>query len=531
MLWSYARFAFGLPSYLRRRITFEQARTILLRRLEQREENFLRLVERGIGGRPGSPYRWLLERAGAEVGDLRAMVRADGLEATLRALRRAGVYVTFEEFKGAEPIVRDGRVLRVGARDFDNPYPGGAYQVETGGTTGAGRRVTVDLHHLADRAPALLLADSAHGVLGLPAALWFEPLPGSGLNSVLSRIPYGHVPERWFTSLRNEDFRPALRFRAANRATLAIARLTGTPIPRPEPLRLEDAVVLARWAAGARDRAGGAIVRTTVSRALRMCLAARDAGLDLGAVVVSGGGEPPTAAKAREIQRSGARLETNYFFAEAGPVGLGCARPTGVNDQHFLSDHLAVIQHPRRVPAADRTVDAFHFTTLLPSAPKLLLNVESDDYGIVESRSCGCPLGEIGYATHMREIRSFRKLTGEGVTLVGNEMERTLEEILPARFGGTPLDYQIVEEEDDRGFTRVVLLASPHLEIADEREVLNAVLKALSQGSDTARITAALWQSAGSLQLRRAAPRWTARGKLMPLDLGAARDGGQAASA
>jgi len=92
------------------------------------------------------------------------------------------------------------------------------------------------------------------------------------------------------------------------------------------------------------------------------------------------------------------------------------------------------------VPGSDITVDAFHFTTLLPTARKLLLNVESDDYGVVETRSCGGPLESYGYTEHLRQIRSFRKLTGEGVTLVGSEMLRILEEVLPARFGGSPLD-------------------------------------------------------------------------------------------
>ncbi len=55
-----------------------------------------------------------------------------------------------------------------------------------------------------------------------------------------------------------------------------------------------------------------------------------------------------------------------------------------------FKDRLALIQRSRAVPGTDVTVDAFLFTTLSPAAPKLLLNVESDDYGIVERRSCGC---------------------------------------------------------------------------------------------------------------------------------------------
>ena len=43
-----------------------------------------------------------------------------------------------------------------------------------------------------------------------------------------------------------------------------------------------------------------------------------------------------------------------------------------------------------------------------------------------------------------------------------------MERVLPARFGGSPLDYQLMEEEDERGFTRLSLLVSPKLRIADE---------------------------------------------------------------
>ena len=72
-----------------------------------------------------------------------------------------------------------------------------------------------------------------------------------------------------------------------------------------------------------------------------------------------------------------------------------------------------------------------------------------------------CPLERYGYTEHISRIRSYSKLTGEGVTLVGSEMLRILEEVLPSRFGGSPLDYQLLEEEDEQGFTRLHLLVSP----------------------------------------------------------------------
>jgi hypothetical protein len=447
------------------------------------------------------------------------MIRAKGLEETLRELREAGVYVTFEEFKGREPIVRAGQVIPVQARDFDNPYLSYYYQTESGGTTSAGTRVMIDLDHLADRVPVIMLTYDAHGLMDVPTAIWFGILPDSGLNTVLSRARFGQVPQRWFSPVTSRDLRPSLLFRLATQYIIVMGRLCGAPIPWPEPVRLDQAVVVARWAAETLKAHGACVIRTHVSKALRVCIAALEEGLDLTGAIFSGGGEPPTPAKVREITRTGARWIPSYYFSEAGPVGMGCARPADCNDLHFLKDHLALIQYPCQVPRSGITLDAFYFTTLLPTAPKLLLNVESDDYGVMEHRSCGCPLESYGFTEHLRHIRSFRKLTGEGMTLVGSDMVRILEEVLPARFGGSPLDYQLLEEEDDTGFTRLSLLVSPKIKIDDETAVIETVLEALGHGSPSADLARAIWSQARTLRVKRMEPIWTARGKLMPLHL------------
>src|SRR5581483_10270684 len=175
-----------------------------------------------------------------------------------------------------------------------------------------------------------------------------------------------------------------------------------------------------------------------------------------------------------------------YYITEMGRVGLGCANPLDGNDLHLLNDLLALIAYPRQVPGTTVTVDSFHLTSLSTSGPKLLLNVEGDDYGVVEQRGCGCALEALGFTQHVREVRSFRKLTGEGVTLVGSELLRVLEEVLPARFGGSPLDYQLLEEEDAQGFTRLVLLVSPSVPLAEEADVIQVVLEALGRSSAAA---------------------------------------------
>ena len=252
---------------------------------------------------------------------------------------------------------------------------------------------------------------------------------------------------------------------------------------------------------------------------MRVCLAAQEHGFDLSGAVFWVTGEPPTPAKVRVITRTGARFVPHYALTETGYVGSGCAQPADINDLHFFNDILALIQYPRQVPGSEITVDAFHFTTLLPTAPKLMLNVESDDYGVIERRSCGCPLEAYGFTEHLRDIRSFRKLTGEGVTLIGGEMIHILEEVLPARFGGSPLDYQLLEEEDEQGFTRLSLLISPRVGAVNEQSVIDTVLESLRRSSVSANLAWAIWSQTKTLRVKRMEPIWTARGKLMPLHL------------
>jgi len=100
------RFAWGLQDFLRHPISLEEAEATVRRRMARREESFLLLVERAIFGYPDSPYLPMLKLAGCEFGDIRDMVRNRGVEQTLRTLREAGVYVTYDEYRARAPIVR-----------------------------------------------------------------------------------------------------------------------------------------------------------------------------------------------------------------------------------------------------------------------------------------------------------------------------------------------------------------------------------------------------------------------------------------
>ena len=516
---AFAGFLTGLPHLVRLKMTVPEALAIVQQRLLNRELNFLAVVERGVFGRPRSPYRTLMELAGCTLADVREMVARDGLESTLLTLRHRGVYVSFEEFKGLVPIVRGSRTIETMPSDFDNPTAGRYFSTTTGGSTGPGRRVRLDLQHFEALLPGRIVVRHVQGISGAPAASWSDIPPGGGLKGVLLQAAADEDATHWFTARLGGVNGAPMRFRLATHAALSVARLSGASVRWPQYLPFDQAVRLAEWAHEQVQRAGACTIHASVSRILRIAVAATDAGIDLTGTVLRGGGEPPTPAKVSQILRTGATFRSSYAFSEVGTVGSSCMNSSEPNDQHFMRDHLAMIQASRPVPGFAMEVPAFCYTSLLASAPKLLLNVESDDYGVVDSRPCGCLWESLGFPEHIREIRSFRKLTGEGVTLVGSDMERILDELLPSRFGGSSLDYQFAEEEDDGGFTRLILRVAPAVELGEEAEAIEFVLRALEGSGAAGTLAQSTWRQAGTLRIRRESPVMTTRGKLLPLDI------------
>jgi hypothetical protein len=516
---TFARFPFALQKFLQHRLTVDQAKQIVHERMEQREENFLRIVETSVYGYPRSPYLPLLKMAGCELGDLRALVQHHGLENTLRQLRAAGVYITFEEFKGRKPIIRNGTTIPVQPTDWNNPFIQRAYSTESGGSTGTVTTVAQDLNHLAARAPHNLLTHAAWQVQSAPCVVWRGILPDSTLSLLLESAYTNAMPKKWFSHLALSDSKSWLKYGLATYYIVGWMRLYGTSVPFPEYALPENAVTIAHQIDQLLATHQQCFLRSSVSRALRVCLEAEKIGIQLQGLTIRAGGEPTTPAKVRAIERSGARFIANYALTEAGTLANGCVHPTDYGDVHLFKDAFALITHPHTLQDMEITVPAFNLTTLLPTAPKILLNLQMDDYGIVEERQCGCELGDYGYTTHLREIRSYSKLVGEGVTLVGNEMLDVLEQVLPSRFGGSPLDYQLMEEEDAQGLTRLYLIIHPNVPLSDESAVIQVVLQALRNSSPMGDSARSVWQHTHSLEIKRMVPILTGRGKLLPLHL------------
>jgi hypothetical protein len=98
----FARSQLEMRSFFGDPITFDDARRTVADQMERRNENFLWMLEHNVFGYPKSPYRPLFSLAEIEFEDVKRELAVKGLEGTLRSLREAGVYVTFEEVKGRQ---------------------------------------------------------------------------------------------------------------------------------------------------------------------------------------------------------------------------------------------------------------------------------------------------------------------------------------------------------------------------------------------------------------------------------------------
>jgi hypothetical protein len=92
-----------------------------------------------------------------------------------------------------------------------------------------------------------------------------------------------------------------------------------------------------------------------------------------------------------------------------------------------------------------------------------------------------------------------------------------LEEVLPARFGGAPTDYQLVESTGPDGQPRLRLLVNPALGALDPESVSGTFLSAIGAGSGVERIMGLVWRDARLLEVERRPPLGTASGKILHL--------------
>jgi hypothetical protein len=261
------------------------------------------------------------------------------------------------------------------------------------------------------------------------------------------------------------------------------------------------------------------VLWVTPSAGARVGLAASRAGLDLSGATFVVIGEAVTAARRAQIEACGARVIVGYTSIELSASSYSCATPAASDDLHAMIERFALIRRPRPAMPGGPIVDALLVSSLSAAVPTIALNAEMGDYARLEERDCGCLLGSLGLRTHLSEIRSFEKLTGEGVTFARANLQAILEEALPARFGGTSLDYQLAEEEGPEGATRLVLRVNPALGELDEAALRETFLAELGRGSLLNRYHVGLWRGVGAVEVRREAPLATPAGKVLPFQL------------
>jgi hypothetical protein len=94
------------------------------------------------------------------------------------------------------------------------------------------------------------------------------------------------------------------------------------------------------------------------------------------------------------------------------------------------------------------------------------------------------------------------------------DLHELVEKDFPAEFGGGLGDYQLREEEDESGQTRITLIVDPAVGAVNEAALLRRLDNALGSGWHKR-----FWRDAGTLRVAREAPHSGARGKILPLHI------------
>lgn len=511
----YARMAAGIWRFARSPMPADVAGG-LRQRLRDREEAWLSLLRRTVFGGEENPYREMFRLAGITWEQLAAAVRTDGLEVTLQSLYTAGVYLSHEELKGREPIVRGGQTIAASERSFDNPLVHGVLQTRSSGSRSKGTRTGQSVGYYQEVEAYYQLTIEEFALQGRPFVSLWPVLPSdSGLKSGLLFLRQGQTVSRWFATGGNQ--RTPWYYRALTLAMVAVARQSGKPVPWPQWLAPNDFQPVAAHLAELSRTGRPAVVSSYVSPAVRTAACALELGLRLDGTLFRVVGEALTAAKRAVIEKAGARVAPFYWITEVGPIGHSCAQMPAGNDVHLFADSVAVIQRRKVAPLTGSEVDALLFTTIAQTAPRVLINADTDDSGRVGPASCDCAFRRAGFTTTIRDIASVGKVTGHGITLFGTDVVRVLETVLPQRFGGSAGDFQLVEMEAANQ-TELLLRIRPGVAKSSPDSVKEGFLEAVSHcygGSLAVR----QWRHMEAIRVEVADPILTETGKILPLQL------------
>ncbi|MBL0170677.1 MAG: hypothetical protein IPP90_08080 [Gemmatimonadaceae bacterium] len=499
-LWQLLQLGYALPKQLRHPVTTDAAHALIRAQLTNRAARFLAVSRQLIYDNPVSPYRGLLHWAGCEWPDLCQSVTTHGVEGSLQRLRDAGVYVALEEFKRLVPICRAGLTLEPAESDFDSPWTtGAAVEGVTSGSRSRPSRVMYSWPFIAEESAHELVLYAQHGVSDAPVALWYPAPPGvAGVHNLLMDLKRGRAPVKWFSQV--DPARSAMSFgtRAALPAMRWGARLAGVTVPAPEFADLDHVDRVLDW------MHGRCVLRTFASSAVRLAERARERNRDLTGAVIFTGGEPLTDRRRAVIESTGARVHPRYVATEAGLIGAGCVSRSEADDMHVYTDRIALL----------RSHDDLLLTTLSEHTGKVLFNTNLGDTGELSTRECPCAFGQLGLTTHLSQVRSQSRLTVEGMSVMGSDLDAALADAV-RRVGGPPDSFQYRRASPPHQLDGIVIAVSARVEIADEGAFVNAVYDGLRARGPGQRLAADLWQQARVLRLVREEPQMTAGAKLL----------------
>ncbi len=511
----YARMAAGLYRYVRAPATADPEAKIR-DQVQNREARFLDTVGKVVFSNPAHPYYEMFRLAGCTAGDLEKSVRRDGLESTLEKLYWNGVWLEHDEFKGAKPIIRAGKQIPSSRTSFRNPLVHGVIESSSGASRSRGTRTPRSVEDLVMREDQEVLRRREFGLSGRTLVEVRAILPSTtGLNPCVRTARSGRPVERWFVPGGN--WRTSMHYRAATYALVLWANCLGARVPWPRHLPWNDFSPVAEWVARRRQTGGSCAIGASVSSGVRIARAAMDQGIDISGTLFLLHGEPLSEAKAAVILKAGCLASSHYGISEIGSIGCACQKMANRNCTHLFRDSVAAIGVPRLAPISGVEVNSLLFTTLYPTAPHVFINVDMQDCGCIEEVNCDCTFSRMGFNQQVRDVYSFGKLTGFGITLLGTDVVRLLEDLLPRRLGGGPGDCQLAESDHATG-TRLALRISPRLKVESSEHVkacFLSELKSIYGGSLAART----WAHAEAIEMVLEEPFATRAGKVLPLHL------------
>ncbi len=507
-------------SRLYRRPLDTNYRETIERYVKNRESNFL-AIAKGVLANPRHPYSQLFEIAGCTFADLEAGVKRSGLEATLNALLKQGVYLTLDEFRCNTEIVRDGRHIPATMKDWDTSAAGGALEAHSSGSSsGKPQRTRYGLEYAKfGQAGGQLMIHEFGGPDGL-AIIVFPILPTStGISSCMGAARMGYHLERWFalgSSGRN------LHYKAITAALVARLRLAGAKIPFPSYLEQGDFSPVAEFIARRKREGVRSSIMGMVSSITRIAAAAIDLGVDIRGTLALVTGESLTDIKRELIEAAGIEVFPSYAASDFGGIGVPCRQMNTGDRVHVAMASIALVSRPLQDAWCDEPVDSLHITSLLSFAPRTLINVEIGDTGVIEPAICDCEFSKLGYNLQVRDIAAISKIKGQGYALRVPKIVELLEEGLALRFGGRPGDYQLAEVEG-KAQTEMVLRIHPRAKVQSPEEVLQYFL-AECRRAPGGSMTVLQWTESNGVRVEVVEPVLAASGKFRAIRLlGSAR--------